>query len=299
MKLSIILVLYNARDVIETTLDAVYASKVNFDYEVVIVDNASPDDSVEIIKTKYLSQPDIAAKTKLIMNPRNDGFGIGNNIGMKQASGDYILLLNTDTKLEPNNLQIMIDFIQTRLDVGAATCKLVMANGEIDKASRRAEPDLVRSFFRLFGFQSLFPKLFGGYNLLHQDPNKESEIDACSGAYMLMSRAAYQATGGFDERYFMYGEDLDLCREIREAGFKIWWYPKTSCIHYRGQSTKKTAQRTLRAFYQANWIYYKKWYSKKYYHLLDPFVFLANWGLYSVKSIRNVFLPKEKRYVSR
>ncbi|HMQ02106.1 MAG TPA: glycosyltransferase family 2 protein [Candidatus Doudnabacteria bacterium] len=299
MKLSIIFVLYNSNEVIETALDAVYASRVNFDYEVIIVDNASPDNSVEIIKSKYLSKPEFASKTKLILNGRNDGFGAGNNVGMKQASGDYILLLNTDTKLEPDNLQIMVDFMQVRTDVGAATCKLVMANGEIDKASRRAEPDLVRSFFRLFGLQALFPKLFGGYNLLHQDPNKESAIDACSGAYLLMSRAAYQATGGFDERYFMYAEDLDLCRQIREAGFKVWWYPKTSCVHYRGQSSKKTAQKTLKAFYQANWLYYKKWYSKKYFYLLDPFVFVANWSLYLVRSIHNAMLPVEKRYVSK
>lgn len=299
MKLSIILVLYNARDVIETTLDAVYASQVNFNYEVIIVDNKSPDDSVALIENKYLSKPDIAAKTKLILHDCNDGFGIGNNIGMKQASGEYILLLNTDTKVDPDNFQIMVDFMQTRPDVGAATCKLVLTNGEIDKPSRRSEPDLVRSFFRLSGLQSLFPKLFGGYNMLNSDPSQESQIDACSGAYLLMSRAAYEKVGGFDERYFMYGEDLDLCREIREARFKIWWYPKTTCVHYRGQSTKKTAQKTLRAFYQANWIYYKKWYSKKYFYLLDPFVFIANWSLYLVKSIRNAMLPKDKQYVSK
>lgn len=188
MKLSIIFVLYNARDVIEVALDAVFASKVNFDYEVIIVNNASPDDSVEFIKQKYLSDPNLSARIKLIEAGSNLGFGRGNNLGMKEAKGEYILLLNTDTKLAPENLQVMIDFIQTRSDIGAATCKLLMRNGEIDKASRRAEPNLIRSFFRLFGLQALFPKIFGGYNLLHQDPNQENQIEACSGAYMLMPR---------------------------------------------------------------------------------------------------------------
>lgn len=293
MKLSIVLVLYNARDVIEVTLDAVYASKVNFPYEVIIVDNKSPDDSVAIIEQKYLSHPEIANKTKLILNGKNDGFGIGNNVGMKQATGEYILLLNTDTKLDPDNLQIMIDFMQIRPDVGAATCKLVMSNGQIDPASRRAEPNLVRSFFRLFGFQYLFPKVFGLYNVLNKDPELEGEIESCSGAYMMMSRKSYERTQGFDDRYFMYGEDLDLCREIREAGLKIWWYPKTSCVHYRGQSTKKTAQKTLFAFYDAMWIYYKKWYSLKYFHLLDPLVFIGTRTLYYWKSLLNLF-RKEK-----
>lgn len=297
MKLSIIFVLYNSRDVIETALDAVFASRVDFDYEVVIVDNASPDDSVELIKHKYLTRPEIAAKMKLILNPQNDGFGIGNNLGMKEASGDYILLLNTDTKVEPDNLQIMVNFMDTRPDVGAATCKLIMANGEIDKASRRAEPNLVRSFFRLFGLQKLFPRIFGGYNMMHKDPNEESEIESCSGAYLMMSRAAYERTGGFDERFFMYAEDLDLCRSIREAGFKVWWYPKTACVHYRGQSTKKTPQKMLFAFYDAMWIYYKKWYSRQYFHLLDPAVFIGTRLLYYFKSAQNFF--RKEKYVSK
>ncbi len=293
MKLSVILVLYNARDVIEVTLDALYASKVDFDYEVIIVDNNSPDDSVQIIKDKYLSDPAVAAKTKLIFNSENFGFGIGNNIGMKQATGDYILLLNTDTKISPENLQVMVDFISKRPDIGAATCKLIKADGQIDPASRRSEPNLVRSFFRLFGFQSLFPKVFGGYNLLNKDPKISSELESCSGAYFLMSREAYEKTGGFDERFFMYGEDLDLCRSIRESGLKIWWHPETTCVHYRGQSSKKTPQKTLFAFYDAMWIYYKKWYSKKYFHLLDPVVFLGTRVLYYWKYFQNLF-RKEK-----
>ncbi len=289
MTLSIIILLYNSRDVIEVTLDSVFASKVNFPYEVIIVDNNSPDDGVELVKTKYLSRPELASKIKLILRDSNDGFGIGNNAGLKQAVGDYLLLLNSDTKLSPENLEIMVDFMKTRPDIGAATCKLIKADGEIDLASRRSEPNLARSFFRLFGFQKLFPKIFGGYNMLNKSPDIESEIEACSGAYTLMSRKAYEVSGGFDERYFMYAEDLDLCRTIRESGLKIWWYPKTTCVHFRGQSTKKTSQKMLHAFYHANWIYYKKWYSTKYYHLMDLPVYFANWSLYYFKSVLNFF----------
>lgn len=297
MKLSIIIPLYNSASVIEVTLDAVYASKVNFLYEAILVDDLSPDEGVQIVQQKYLSNPNIAAKTKLILKPTNDGFGITNNIGMKEAKGDYILLLNSDTKVPLENFQVMVDFMDARPDVGIATCKLVLKNGEIDKPSRRSEPNLVRSFFRLFGFQALFPKIFGAYNMLSSDPNVESEQEACSGAYMMMSRKAYELTGGFDERYFMYAEDLDLCRKVREAGLKIWWYPKTTCTHFRGQSTKKTPQKMLRAFYQANWIYYKKWYSAKYWHLMDVPVYVANWGLYYFKSLQNYF--RKEKYVSK
>ncbi len=299
MKLTLTFVLYNASGVIETALDSVYGSKVDFDYEVIIVDNDSPDNSVEIIRDKFLSKPEIASKTKLILTGQNAGYGSGHNVALRQSKGDYLLILNTDIKLEPDNLQRMVQFMESRPDVGGATCKLVMGNGEIDKASRRSEPDLVKSFFRLFGLQKLFPKWFGGYNLMNTDPDMESPIDTCSGAYLMMSRAAYEATKGFDERYFMFGEDIDLCRSIREAGFKVWWYPNTVCHHYRGQSTKKTPQKMLYAFYDAMWIYYKKWYSRKYYHMLDPLVYLGVWSLYCLKSFMNMLRPQAKRYVSK
>lgn len=292
MDLSIIFVCYNSKDVLDVALEAVFKSETNYSYEVIIVDNASPDGGVEMVKEKYLSRLEIAAKTKLILNDSNQGFGIGNNLGMKQAIGDYILLLNTDTKVDPDNFQVMIDFMKSRSDVGGATCKLVKADGNLDLAARRSEPDLIKSFFKLFGLQQLFPKWFGGYNMLDKDPSHESELEACSGAYLMMSRAAYEKVGGFDERFFMYGEDLDLCRRIREAGFKIWWYPKTSCIHYRGQSTKRTPQKMLFAFYDAMWIYYKKWYSKRYFYLMDPFVFVGTRLLYYFKTIKNILQNK-------
>jgi len=297
MDLSIITVSYNDKEQLSVTLDAVFASQTNYRYEMILVNNASPDGSIDMVKEKYLGRPELAAKIKLIESKANLGFGGGNNLGLKAAQGDYILLLNSDTKVDPDNLQVMMDFMKSRPDVGAATCKLVMSNGEIDRASRRSEPNLVRSFFRLFGLQSLFPKLFGGYNMLNSDPEKEGELEACTAAYMMISRKCYEAVGGFDERFFMYAEDLDLCRRIREAGFKIWWYPKTSCIHFRGQSSKKTPQKMLKAFHDANWIYYKKWYSQKYWHLMDPFVYVANYGLYAWKLVLN-FLRKEK-YVSK
>lgn len=297
MKLSIVIPLYNSANVIEVTLDAVYASQVNFPYEVLVVDDKSPDNGVQLIQEKYLSKPEIAAKTKLILKATNDGFGITNNVAMKESTGDYILLLNSDTKLSPENLQVMVDFMDSRPDVGAATCKLVKGDGEIDAASRRGEPNLMRSFFRLFGLQALFPKVFGGYNLLNKDPNEETELESCSGAYMIMRRDAYEKTGGFDPRYYMYAEDLDLCRSIREAGYKIWWYPKTTCIHFRGQSTKKTPTKMLFAFYDAMWIYYKKWYSKRYFHIMDIPVFIGTRLLFYYKVALNFF--RKDKYVSK
>jgi GT2 family glycosyltransferase len=296
MDLSIIIVPFKARKELEVTLDAVYNSQTNYSYEVIIIDNASEDGTLELIRDQYMSRPEIAAKTRVVEN-KNVGFAIGNNQGMKMATGEYILLLNPDTKVDPDNFQIMLDFMKARPDIGMSTCKLLKANGDIDWASRRSEPSLRVSFYRLFGLQKLFPKWFGAYNVLNKNVDEETQVDAIVGAYMLMTRACYEATGGFDENFFMYGEDLDLCKRARDAGFKVWYYPKTVCMHFKGQSSKKTPQRALYAFYDAMWLYYKKHYSAQYYHLMDPVVYIGIWGLYYVKSLQNYF--RKEKYVSK
>jgi GT2 family glycosyltransferase len=297
MDLSIIFVSYNGRDVLDVALEAVYASKTNYSYEVIIVDNKSPDDSNKMIREKYLRRPDIAAKTRLIENDNNDGFAIGNNIGMKLAKGDYLLLLNTDTKVAPENFQVMLDFMKSRGDVGISSCKLLKANGEIDWSSRRTEPDPKVAFMRLSGLQLLFPKKFGAYNFLNKHVDEETEVDAVVGAYMFMSRACYEATQGFDESFFMYGEDLDLCKRARDAGFKIWYYPKTICMHFRGQSSKKEPLKNLFAFHNAMWLYYKKHYQKKYNIFMDAFVYTGVWGRYFVKRVQNAF--RKNKFISK
>jgi GT2 family glycosyltransferase len=298
MKLSVIIVSYKCKDVLDVTLEAVYASNVNFDYEVIILDNDSNDGTVEMVKEKYLSQPEIAARTQFIENRANLGFPKANNIGMKKAKGEYILLLNPDTKVDVDNFQVMMDFMESRPDVGIATCKLMLASGGIDPASRRSEPEPKIAFYRLSGLQYLFPKKFGAYNVLNSNLDEESELDACVGAYMFMSRACYEKTGGFDERFYMYGEDLDLCKQARELGFKVWYYPKTTCLHFKGQSSKRAPQLALYAFHEAMWIYYDKHYRKKYNFLMDALVYIGVWGRYYWKSFRNLLRPKNERYVS-
>lgn len=299
MKLSIIIIPFKCKDALDVTLEAVYASKVNFDYEVIILDNDSDDGTVEMVNHKYLSQPSIAEKTQFIENGANLGFPKANNIGMRKAKGDYILLLNPDTKVDSDNLQEMMDFMENHSEVGVATCKLLRPNGELDPASRRSEPNPKVAFYRLSGLQYLFPRKFGTYNDLGGDLSKSAEIEAISGAYMFMSRKCYEITGGFDETFYMYGEDLDLCRKVREAGLKVWYYPATSCVHYKGQSSKRAPQKSLYAFHDAMWIYYDKWYRNNSNLLMDVFVYCGVWGRYYYKSFRNLLRPKAKKFVSK
>ena len=205
------------------------------------------------------------------------------------AKGEFLLLLNPDTKIAPDNIQTMIDFMKRRMDVGIASCKLVKANGELDWACRRQEPDPKTSFLRLSGLQHLFPKKFGDYNLLRKPVDEETEIDACAGAYMMIPRKIAQRLGGFDERFFMYGEDLDLCKRCREAGLKVWYYPKTMSYHYKGQSSKKASRPSLYAFHGAMWLYYKKWYYKDTPTIISLLIYLGIWGRYYCKLLMNVF----------
>lgn len=299
MDLSIITVSYFDKSALDVTLEAIFKSTTKYSYEVIVVNNASPDGSMDMVRQKYYSNPNYQPKLKLIDNKTNLGFGKGNNIGMKVAKGDYILLLNSDTKVDEDNFEVMLDFIKTRPDIGIVTCKLLKPDGTLDAASRRSEPDPKISFYRLSGLQRLFPNKFGSYNLLNSDINQESQLDACVGAYMLMSRKAYEVTQGFDEDFFMYGEDLDLCKRVRDAGLKIWYYPNSSCIHFKGQSSKRTPQKMIYYFHFTMWLYYKKHYQSKYNILMDFFVYVGIWGRFIVKSILNLLRPKHKRFVSK
>jgi GT2 family glycosyltransferase len=299
MDLSIIILSYKCKHDIRVALEAVFASQTFYSYEVILIDNASDDGTVEMLQQEFLSRPEIAAKLTFIKNAENVGFGRGNNQGMRLATGDHLLLLNSDTKMASDNIQIMMDFIRSRPDIGIATCKLIKANGDLDWACRRTEPDPWVSFYRLIGLQKLFPNnpRFAAYNILHKSIDEETEVDACVGAYMLMPRQAYEKVGGFDEAFFMYGEDLDLCRRMRDAGYTIWYYPKTMSYHFKGQSSKKTPQRSLHAFHDAMWIYYKKHYYKKYNALMNGLVYLGIWLRYYWISFLNLF--KAEKVVSR
>jgi GT2 family glycosyltransferase len=290
MDLSIIIVPYKCKDVFKVALDAVFASKTNFDYEVIVVDNDSQDGTVEMVQQDYLSKPDIAAKLTLITNT-NEGFARGNNRGLKVSKGAYKLLLNPDTKVAPDTLQIMMDFMKSRPDVGMSTCKLVKGDGNLDAACRRSLPDPWNGFMRVTGLSFLFPKskLAAGYNLSHADPDTEMEIGACVGAFMFVSPSCYEKIGMLDEQFFMYGEDLDWCKRAHDAGFKVWYYPKTTTMHYKGSSSKKNSKKALYEFHNTMWQYYRKHLAGGYSKPLNWLVCVGIWSRYVLQLTKNAF----------
>lgn len=281
--LSILIVSYNTKGLLLQTISSLQAclSKTpDISYEVIIVDNGSVDGSIEALKELRIKNKEL----RIIENDKNMGFGAANNIAAKKASGKYLLLLNSDTIVNSVDFKKLLSVMDERKDIGALTVKLNLPDGNIDPASHRGFPTLWRSFTyyskleKLTRYLPLINKLFGGYHLTHLDLNTEHEIDSPSGAFLLTRKEIYDKLGGFDEAFFMYGEDIDLAWRIKESGYKIWYYPSMSIIHIKGQSGRKHTDKdkksaTRKHFYEAMKIFYKKHYGQAYPGFLNSIVY--------------------------
>ncbi len=253
MDLSIIIVNYNVKEFLQNLIHSIEKASSNLTKEIIIVDNASDDGSVDFIKDKF-------PQVKLIANQKNIGFGKANNIGLKQASGRYILLINPDAIVAEDTFEKMIQFFEQNDSAGLAGCKILNPDGTLQLACRRSFPGPWTSFTKVTGLSSLFPnsKIFARYNLTYLDENQSYEVDAISGSFMMMRKEVYEKVGGFDEQFFMYGEDLDLCYRIQKDGFKVFYVSTTQIIHYKGESTKRSSFDETKVFYSAMHLFVKK-----------------------------------------
>ncbi|RKY56115.1 MAG: hypothetical protein DRP89_02040 [Candidatus Neomarinimicrobiota bacterium] len=264
MTISVIIVSYNVKEFLQQCILSLKKSLGNYDYEIIVIDNNSVDGSNEIVRYKF---PDII----LIENETNRGFAGACNQGLSIAKGEFLLLLNPDTMIQEDTISTMIDFISTHSDAGAAGCKILNANGSLQLACRRSFPVPKVAIPKLIGLSKLLPKnrLFGKYNLTYIDPDKLIEVDAVSGSFLMFRREVWDKIGGLDETFFMYGEDIDYCYRMKEAGWKIYYVPYTKIIHYKGESTKLASFDNFIAFYRAMDIFVKKHFGKSYSIFLD------------------------------
>ena len=253
MDLSIIIVNYNVKEFLQNLLHSAEKASSRISKEIIVIDNASDDGSVEIIKQKFPT-------VKLIINKNNIGFGSANNQGLKIAQGKYILFINPDCIVSENTFDKMISFFNEHPDCGLAGCKILNSDGSLQLACRRSFPGPWTSFTKVTGLSNLFPgsRIFARYNLTYLDENKTHEVDAVSGSFMMIKRDAYEKVGGFDDQFFMYGEDLDLCYRVQKAGFKVYYVPDTQIIHYKGESTKRSNLDETKLFYDAMHKFVKK-----------------------------------------
>ncbi len=264
MKLSVIIVNYNVRYFLEQCLASVFKALQGLDGEVIVVDNASVDDSVDMVRKKFPS-------TILISSPSNLGFSKANNVGFRSAKGEYVLLLNPDTLVEEDCFKKCLHFMELHPQAGALGVKMLDGSGKVLPESKRGFPGLWASFCKMSGLYRLFPKsaLFNHYYLGHLDASRIQEIDVLSGAFMFMPSNVYAQMNGLDEEYFMYGEDIDLSYRIQRAGYKNYYFPGTSIIHFKGESTSKASLNYYMSFYKAMIIF-----SKKHLKSSNPFFFL-------------------------
>jgi len=257
--LSVIIINYNVKEFVQNLLYSIEKAKQNLSLEIFVVDNASDDGSVEIIREKF-------PYVNLIANRTNIGFGAANNLAMSKASGRHFLLINPDTIVKEDTLVKMTEFLNTNESAGIAGCKVLNPDGSLQLPCRRSFPGPWTSFTKVTGLSSLFPKsrLFARYNLTYLDENKTYEVDAVSGSFMVMKKETYDKIGGFDEQFFMYGEDIDLCYRCQKAGYKVFYVHETEIIHYKGESTKRSGIDETSLFYQAMNLFVKKHLSSSF-----------------------------------
>lgn len=282
MDVSIIIVNFNTKQLTLDCISSILKSKTKYHYEIILVDNASSDGSVEAIHSEF---PEVS----VIANKQNVGFSKANNQGMKVASGRYILLLNSDTVIEPNTLEIMIRFMDSNPRVGASGCKLILPDGSLDDACKRGFPTPLASFYYAFGFSKLFPNhpKYNQYKLTHLDPDEIHEVDCLVGAFMMVRREVIEQIGGLDEEFFMYGEDIDWCYRIKQAGWKIVYYPKTTVIHYKGASSRRKPFKIIYEFHRAMVLFHRKHYAQKYSFIVNGLVYAGITTKFFMSFIKN------------
>jgi GT2 family glycosyltransferase len=285
MDLSIIILSHNSKTDLEQLLPSVFDSEgvgfnphsnKSYQAEVIVVDNGSSDGTLEWLN-QLISQSANPPSLKLwrtgqsisLIKNSNTGFAHGNNLGIRQAKGEYILLLNPDTKLEPNTLRVMLEFMEKNHDVGIAGCKLLKADGSLDLACRRRFPNLKNAFYKLFLGNNR------DYNYTEISEDQSMEVDSVVGAFLLIRQSVIEKIGLLDETFFMYGEDLDWCWRCKASGKKVWYYPKAIAYHYKGSSSAKVSFKALGWFYDAMWIFYKKHYLTQSNWVLGGLVWTA------------------------
>ena len=256
--LSVVIVNYNVEHFLEQCLNSVLKARQKNNIEIFVVDNNSSDGSVEMVKQKF---PNVI----LIANKDNRGFSSANNQAIKISKGRNILLLNPDTVVEERTFDKVVDFMNSHDDCGGLGVRMVDGKGDFLPESKRGLPTPLVAFYKIFGLSSIFPKSkkFGAYHLGYLDEFEINQIDILSGAFLCVSKSALEKVGLLDETFFMYGEDIDFSYRITQEGFKNYYFPETTIIHYKGESTKKSSINYVFVFYKAMVIFAEKHFSKK------------------------------------
>ena len=288
--ISVIIVNYNVKYFLEQALLSVQKASQGLNVEVFVVDNNSLDGSVAMVRSRF-------SEVQVIDNQDNTGFAVANNQAYHLATGKYILLLNPDTVVAEDTFRQCYDFMEKNADAGALAARMIDGSGTFLPESKRGFPTPFVAFCKTFGLSSIFPrsKFFNQYYLGHLGEFETCEIDVLAGAFMFMRHEALQKVGMLDEAFFMYGEDIDLSYRIAKGGFKNYYLPTTSIIHYKGESTKKGSLNYVKTFYQAMIIFAKKHFTgtqgKLFVAMLQVAIYLRAFLTLASNLVKNWSLP--------
>ena len=291
MTLSVVIVNYNVKFYLEQCLESVRRASKDLRVETFVVDNLSTDGSVEYLSERF---PEVT----FIKNIENVGFARANNQAIRQSKGRYVLLLNPDTIVGEDTLVSMVEFLETHPEAGAAGAYMLNADGTFAPESRRGLPTPFVAFCKMMGLTKLFPKsrLLGRYYMGYLNANEVNEIEAISGACMMLRREALDKVGLLDEDFFMYGEDIDLSYRVLKGGYKNFFIP-TRMLHYKGESTVKSSYRYAYTFYQAMRLFFRKHYGHYSFMISLP-INAATWASTFMAYVRNRFRYRKKPKVT-
>jgi hypothetical protein len=267
MLLSIVIVSWNTRDLLSGCLESIFREVEAKDLEVFVVDNASQDGSGEYLRRRY-------PQVKLIENQVNVGFARANNQALHKCSGQYIMLLNPDTKIFPGAFRDLTGFLSCHSDVGVVGPQVTNPDGTLQYSCSPA-PTLTREMIRLLHLPGIRPD--GYYSMDNWDLISPRQVEVLLGACILLRKEALDQVGFLDEEYFMYTEEVDLCKRLLKRGWKSFWIPTAKIIHYGGQSTQQVAQEMFLRLYESKLIYFRKHQGKMaggFYKILLGFISL-------------------------
>lgn len=252
MQISIIIVNWNTRELLVDCIESIYTSPPEGKFDIWVVDNFSSDGSPEMIRENY---PDV----KFIENKENVGFARANNQALRKSQGDYVLLLNPDTVVKTNAISKLFHFLDHNPEAGIAGARVINPDGTL-QISAFPFPTLIREFWRMFHLDSVV--CLSNYPMIKWNKDEAREVDTLLGACMLIRREAINRFGLFDEDYFIYSEEVDLCTRLKEAGWRLYWVPDAVVIHYGGISTQQVSEEMFLRLYEGKILYFRKHYSK-------------------------------------
>lgn len=251
-RLTIVIVHFNTKDYLRRCLRSMVDNR-GADYRIVVVDNASDDNDFSSLKLEF-------PLTSFILNSDNLGFAAACNIGIRAFPASFYLLLNPDCEIQGTAVDQCLEYLEGHPEIGVLGCRVENPDGSLQLACRRRVPGPAAALYRFTGLSLLFPKSrrFGAYNMTYLDEREIAEVDSVSGSFLLFRDPVLKTGGPLDESFFLYGEDMDFCYRAKQAGWKIVFYPRARVLHHKRRSAAKNPDASLRAYYQAMEVFYRK-----------------------------------------